>query len=356
MTARWSIFPAARFEALATRWDEANSAAGDHPLLDSRFVGALVRRFGGARTRLAVAEGARAPGLALLEPGRLGLWQTFQPSQAPLGLIVLGDRADVLAQTHRLVRALPGYALSLSVLQQDPDASAFTGVEAGPTTEWLDYIRTARLIVRGPFEPYWRGRSRNLIHNLTRQRKRLAERGARLELSVERDPSRVADAIRDYGRLEGEGWKAGMGTAVTADNEQGRFYREVLEDFCARDQGAIYRLLLDGRSVAMDLCLERNGMLAILKTAYDESVAGLSLGLLLHQEVFAQAFAEGRLKVIEFYGRLREWHTKWTDEVRDMRHVTVYRHAWCPRALRLARRLRPGPGAADPPAEPSPGT
>jgi hypothetical protein len=80
--------------------------------------------------------------------------------------------------------------------------------------------------------------------------------------------------------------------------------------------------------VASDLCLERDRTLFILKTAYDESVQGLSLGLLLHQEIFQRTFDEGRISIIEFYGQLRDWHTKWTSDVRTMYHINFFRMKW----------------------------
>ena len=153
-----------------------------------------------------------------------------------------------------------------------------------------------------------------------------------LELVTDRSAEAVAGAIHEYGLLESTGWKGEEGSAVAADNVQGRFYREMLEDFCSRGEAVIYRLRLNGKTVASDLCLERDGTLVILKTAYDESVQGLSLGLLLHQEIFQSVFDEGKIRVIEFYGRLRDWHTKWTNEIRTMYHINFYRAGWVAKA------------------------
>jgi hypothetical protein len=111
----------------------------------------------------------------------------------------------------------------------------------------------------------------------------------------------------------------------------------MLEDFCGRSEAVIYRLRLNGKTVAGDLCLEREGTLVILKTAYDESVQGLSLGLLLHQEIYQNVFDEGNIRVIEFYGQLRDWHTKWTNEVRTMYHVNFYRSAWVPKVRKIVK-------------------
>ena len=146
-----------------------------------------------------------------------------------------------------------------------------------------------------------------------------------LELARDRNVEAVANAVHEYGLLESTGWKAEEGSAVAANNIQGRFYREMLEDFCSRGEAVIYRLRLNGKTVASDLCLERNRTLFILKTAYDESVQGLSLGLLLHQEIFHSIFDAGNLRVIEFYGSVRDWHTKWTSDVRTMYHINFYR-------------------------------
>ena len=333
---RWNVLPAAAFEAHRDLWDGLNRRNADHPLLDSAFVEALLRHFGAQGTRLAVSRDRDHPGIALIERKKLGSWQTFAPSQAPLGLIMMGD-APGYGQVDGLLRSLPGYALAFSVLQQDPDFTAFPESTRPALAERLDYIQTPRLTLGGPFEIYWQSRGKNLVHNLTRQRRRVAQQGGRLELVVDREASLVAEGIRAYGVLESKGWKGAEGTAVTAENQQGLFYREVLESFCKRGEGIVYRLVLDGRTIAVDLCLERGGTLFILKTTYEEEIAGLSPGLLLHQEIFKAAFSDPRLKVIEFYGPVRDWHTKWTSEMRTMYHLTFHRGGWVRHAKPLVR-------------------
>jgi hypothetical protein len=178
------------------------------------------------------------------------------------------------------------------------------------------------------FDDYWKSRGRNLTHNLSRQRRRLAEKGSEIELRVSRDFNRVDKCIREYGLLEQGGWKGKKGSAVSEENRQGLLYRDILRTFCERDEGVIYQLVMNGRTVASDLCLERDGMIVILKTAYDETVEGYSLGLLLHQEMTKAMYSEGKIKVIEFYGHVRDWHTKLTNEIRTMFHMNFYRHDW----------------------------
>jgi hypothetical protein len=308
-------------------------------LLDSRFIAPLLRHFGSEKTLLAVRENAEDVGMALIEPGKPGFWQTFQPGQSPLGAILLGVRHDAAQPIKELIRALPGYALGFSVTQQDPDYTCFASLNGSLPVETLDYIQTPRLRINGSFEEYWKQRSKNLTHNLSRQRRRLKEQGSALELITDRGADAVAGAVHEYGLLESHGWKGEEGSAVAANNVQGRFYREVLEDFSTRGEAVVYRLQLNGNTVASDLCLERDRTLFILKTAYDESVQGLSLGLLLHQEIFQSTFDEEKVRVIEFYGQLRDWHTKWTTDVRTMYHINFYRQRWVPNGRRFVRKI-----------------
>ncbi len=327
----WIFEPAAEtFDHVRKDWDALNQSQHNHILLDSGFIAPLIRHFGGQSVVIGIRQNAGRAGMALLVKNGHTRWETFQPSQAPLGLIVLNQRDEEAASLRELLNDLPGYPLQLGVQQQDPDYSAFPPIGHRLNVEMVEYIQTARLLLEGDFEAFWESRSINLKHNLARQLRRLGEKGHRLELLAHRDVASVAGCLREYGRLESQGWKAQEGTAVAEDNAQGRFYREVFETFCARKEGIIYQFLLDGKVIASDLCLTRNGMLVVLKTTYDESVERVSAALLMRREIVRQLYGEKRIRVIEFYGRVRDWHTKWTNHIRTMYHLNCFRHRWVP--------------------------
>jgi len=336
------------FDGYRTYWDSINRENGNHVLLDSLFWKSLVDWLGSREVCLVLNDTSKGKGVALIERGGYGFWRTFQPSQAPLGPIIFDRLAAIHLGEHicDLISDLPGYPLGFAVTQQDPDVTCFGNLNGTPAVEKLDYIQTPRLTISGKYEDYWKQRRKNLTHNLSRQRRRLREEGGVLELAMDRTAEAVADAVREYGLLETTGWKGEEGSAVAADNVQGRFYREMLQNFCSRGEAVIYRLRLNGKTVASDLCLQRDGTLVILKTAYDESVQGLSLGLLLHQEIFQSVFEEGKIRVIEFYGRLRDWHTKWTNEIRTMYHINFYRHRWVGTARRWLKNAAVKKGAS----------
>jgi hypothetical protein len=337
----WEFRPAKEcFHEVSNDWDDLNRARGNHVLLDSRFVGCALRHFASPDVLLAVSRDSSRPGMALLSQSKVGFWEVFTPSQAPLGLILLG-RDDPDAGTVRgLINSLPGYAVQLSVLSQDPDHSAWFPAQRDARVEILEIMQTGRVPIEGTFEDYWRARSSNLRHNLSRQRRRLNEQGRRLELRTHKNAEAVADCIKEFGQLESNGWKAESGTAVNENNAQGQFYRDLFEQFCLLGETVIFQLLVDGKVAATDLCLLRDGMMVVLKTTYDESLNQVSAALLMREEIVRQAYAEGRCRVMEFYGRAHEWHTKWTSDFRPIYHLNCHRNSVVTRLKTLIRRAR----------------
>lgn len=321
----WTVIPAARFAEHATRWQSLCDACGGHALLAADFVAPLVTQFGTGRELLAWCErGGATVAMAIVAPAGRGSWTTFQPSQAPVGLWLQKPGMDIETLMQGLMRALPGFPLVFAITQIDP--AMLPRPQQTASLRTLDYIDTAKVAIAGTFDDYWNARGKNLRTNLKKQRARLAKDGVVPRLVVSRDANEVAGAIADYGRLESSGWKASQGTAVHASNEQGRYYRAMLESFCRRGAGSIYRYYFGNQLVAMDLCVEDKDSIVVLKTSYDESVPNaLSPTMLMREEATRQLFDANRFTRIEFYGRVMEWHLRWTEDVRSMYHVNCYR-------------------------------
>ena len=83
-----------------------------------------------------------------------------------------------------------------------------------------------------------------------------------------------------------------------------------------------------GKLVAMDLCIHDDAAIVILKTAYDESYKAISPSTMMRHDQFQQLFDEQKFPRIEFYGKVMEWHTRWTTQSRTIYHVTCYRWSW----------------------------
>ncbi|MDB5772196.1 MAG: family N-acetyltransferase, partial [Burkholderia sp.] len=280
----WTFYPARQFPELQSRWQSLNHDGVASPLLHEEFVLPLLKEFGSGGELVACCEhNGVAQAMAILAPRGRGVWETFQPSQAPIGMWLQRIDADCSQLLAALTRKLPGFPLMLGVTQQDPQLFPRPKDEASLKT--LDYIQTARVTLQGSFDDYWNARGKNLRQNMKKQRNKLEKEGVVTRLQLCTAPEDVAQALADYGKLESAGWKAQLGTAIHPENAQGRFYQTMLEAFCRRGAGCIYRYWYNDEIVAMDLCIEGDGTLIILKTTYDESIKdGTSPAFLLRQE------------------------------------------------------------------------
>lgn len=320
----WTLYPFDNFEKWVSSWDKLNKEHVRSALLDSRFIRVLLDHYGEDKIRLAVGYNRDAiVAMTFVRPQASGVWSTFQPSQAPLGLWLAASEIDPAMAAQSLLRALPGYPLLFSVLQQDPDFAIRP--KSSPQVRTIDYILTARILVDGEFNHYWSSRGKNLRHNLKRQRNRLQREGIALRLEVLADPEHMSKAIHDYGNLESVGWKNKFGTAISGNNRQGEFYRNVLEIFSKTGDARAYQYYYNDELVASDLCIIGYGSANWIKTTYNEQIKTSSPAALMRQAVFEQLFDEPEIHIVEFYGPVMDWHTKWADDMRTLYHINHYR-------------------------------
>lgn len=323
----WSILPVAQFRDYSAQWDALVQSQPGTPFLESAFLQPILDVFGTGRERLCLLHAnGHLRAAAIMERRPKGIWQTFQPSQLPLGAWISDESINLVTACSELVRRLPGLTLGIGLSQLDPRFHARP--DDSPRIRTQDYIETAWVDIEGSFETYWDARGKNIKQNTRKQRNKLLAEGIDPRIECITAPQDVQKAIEDYGLLESAGWKAADGTAILPDNDQGRFYRKMLENFCALGRGRIYRYSFGDKVVAMDLCIHDQKTIVILKTAYDESYKTVSPSTLMRQEEFQQLFEEQKFEYIEFYGKVMEWHTRWTTQSRTLFHLTNYRWAW----------------------------
>lgn len=334
----WTVHPITQFTRFADQWDALARSRAGTPFLESAFLQPLIDAFGDGGERLCLHySGDQLSGAAIVQRARQGMWQTFQPSQLPLGPWILAHQVDLVSACRELMRVLPGLTLGLGITQLDSRLQA-RPVD-GATTRTRDYIQTAWVDIDTAFDAYWEARGKNLKQNTRKQRNKLKAEGTETRTECIVEPALVAEAMKHYGQLESAGWKAADGTAIHPDNAQGIFYTRMLENFCAMGRGRIYRCWFGDKVVAMDLCVHDDEAVVILKTTYDESYKAVSPSTLMRQDEFQQLFEEKKFQRIEFYGKVMEWHTRWTENSRPIYHANVYRHAVVPRLIDLRARL-----------------
>lgn len=352
----WETVPSAAMATDGTwrlAWNRLNDGALALPFMTADTIAAAIECFGDGREQMLIARsnGKVCAMFVAVPQGRLG-WATFQPSQLPLGAFVT-DLSVPLPDLARgaLRHALKGLPAVFSVTQVDPLLSP-SGEDASDNRH-DHYIDTSWIDVNGSFEDYWAQRGKNLRQNLRKQRNKMAAESIQPSMRWHRDRASMADALVRYGKLETQGWKAAEGTAIADGNAQGRFYRRVLEQAADEGHAWVSEYCFGDRTVAMNFGVERNGVLVVLKTAYDESVPKtLSPASLLREEELRRIFDEKSFRRIEFYGRTMEWHTKLTDQRRAIHHLTTYRGAWL-KSLAAWRRTRNAPAAPVEAAKPT---
>jgi len=323
----WSFVPASRFADHASAWDALQSRSSNTPFLEAGFIAPLLKEFGSGRELLALYQPAgELQAAALLRPAGTARWETFQPSQLPLGPWIAAPGLSLQVQLPSLTQALPGWVLSVGATQLDPRLTPRPA--DSPQLRTQDYIDTPFITVSGHWADFWDVRGKNLRQNTRKQHNKLLAEGTAPVLDCITDARQVDAAMVDYGALESAGWKAGGGTAIHPDNAQGRFYSAMLQNFCKAGRGRIYRYRFGDKVVAMDLCIDNGSMVVVLKTAYDESYRAVSPSTLMRHDQFHLWWEEERFKHIEFYGKTMEWHTRWTDQQRTLYHATVYRWPW----------------------------
>lgn len=327
---------AKHFDRWVGVWDEIYASMPDRaPFLQSRFLAPLLQHFGSGSEIVFIGRdrSGRRFAAILVRTG-FGVWSTFQPSQLPLGPLVAEPGFAWEDLRSHLFSSLPGASASVGVTQLDP--ALFERPSGDGAT--LDYIETAWVDVDQPFDAYWAARGKNLRHNVRKQRSRLSESGIEARLDCITDADGVDEAIAGYGALEAAGWKSELGTAVHAENRQGSFYRSMLAAFMRAGKGRIWRYWFGSKLVAIDLCIEGNETLVILKTTYSEGEKQFSPAFLMREEYFRTLFNEGRLRRIEFFGRRMEWHQRWTENVRILYHINFDRWSWITSMRRLRSR------------------
>ncbi len=334
----WEMHSINELERLSPFWDSINAANSNLPVLDSLFLNVVSQESSSRDNIVAVCRDEDGPvAAAILTRVGPGVWQTLQPSQAPMGAWVQRPSMSVATLLGELVSILPGPSFMVGLTQLDPDLVARPTIDR--KLQVLDYIDTARVIIEGSFEDYWVARGSNLRKNLKRQRNRLEREGVVTSLEWITTPQEAEEAVDEHGLLESRGWKASHGTAIHPDNAQGRMYRKLLFSYCARGEGAIVRYRYNGKLVASDLCVYRGRVLLVLKTTYDEAETTTSPSYLLREESLRRVFASGQFDRIEFYGRVMDWHLKWTTDVRRLYHVNYFRSPTLAKLLAMKRRF-----------------
>lgn len=339
---KWEIEHAVQaFDLRAASWQRiVNESYSATPGLSAIFVRQLIRHYADAYTFLATAiDDDRVRAHILLKKTGTGRWTTFNPPQVVLGLAVFADcdHSDESLLTS-LASALPGPCLQLKIMKQDPDLTHWSNTD--PRIDLILRNTTITVDVTGDFDAYWSGRKKKLRNNISRYTKRLNELGHNLSIEVLTSPNDMIRGVTEHGLLESKGWKGRQGTAIHPKSKDGRFYQDLFRDFAAQAKAKIYRLNLDGRTIASRMLVFDQDIMMSLKIAHDESFSKYAPGRVLLYHFLKQEFEAQDSKTIEFYTQANNDQIQWTSHTKTMFQVVIYPHPIYRRGFNYLRSIK----------------
>lgn len=239
----------------------------------------------------------------------------------------------------QLMRALPGLVTAIDFLCNDPAFGGFA-YNADSAFDLEPSSLTMSIDLKDGFENYWKSRSKSLTSNISRYERRLVAEQITQTTTCTTESTAIGHAVRQYAELESSGWKGQQGTALTANNAQGKFYAAVLERFAESGSALVYELRFNAKLVASRLLICSPGMVVILKTTYDESYSKYAPGRLLLKEVIRDVSNRLPGRIIEFYTDADSDQLSWSTDQRWINHVTVSKNAASGQLRNAARSLR----------------
>jgi len=318
----WQVASISEFDTYSSSWDELNRKNNNQSVLSATFIKALINTFSTGKEQLVLGWHNNSLVFGgIFEKLSNIRWRTFQPSQAPLGAIICEANLLNFELISKVSKLLPSSPLLLDLTQIDSQQHPFP---LSGNLFTMPYISTGKLAVPIDFEKYFSNFSKNTRQNFNKARNRLAKSDVETRLEIITDENAIKEFVSIYGDIESSGWKNTEGTAIHIDNEQGKFYIDMLTAFARNNEAQIWCYYFNDEVVAVDLCITMNNTLVILKTTYEEKYSKFSPSLLMKLDVYKQLGESSEIKTIEYFGKVKDWHKRLQCEERDIYHIT-----WC---------------------------
>lgn len=136
-------------------------------------------------------------------------------------------------------------------------------------------------------------------------------------------PADAPALLEEAFAVEAQSWKGRSGTAIARDEKLARFYRAYGRLAAAEGSLRLFFLRIGGVAAAMQIAVETESALWLLKIGYNEKYARCSPGNILMRDSIAYA-AENGLSAFEFLGKESPWTELWTSEARLVRALRCY--------------------------------
>jgi CelD/BcsL family acetyltransferase involved in cellulose biosynthesis len=319
------IDDAGDLDRLASAWD-ALAGPASIPVVRHAWVAACAHGLHGhERLRIVTvwrgAELVAAAPLAIgpegeLEP--LGMAQLYEPTDflfadGP----ALAALADALARLRRpvLVRRIPDGSPTLRALRQ---AFARRGLLVTRPSSGSPVV-ALHAGWRGPEGGLSPGRRSDL-----RRARRRAQAIGEVRYALHAPAAHeVGPLLERAFAIEAASWRAQSGSALTLDDRRAAFMRRFAHGSAGEGTLRIGLMTIAGEGAAMQIAVEQDERLWLLKIAYDARFARCSPGSLLLLETLRDAAARG-LRACELLGTAERWTSAWASGEHAIVAVRAY--------------------------------
>ena len=191
----------------------------------------------------------------------------------------------------------------------------------------IHYIRTSKLLIGQDFDTYFASLGKNQRQNYNKANNRLSKQNITVKLKIEQDALQMHQSVKQYGEIESNSWKDALGTSINIENQQGKFYSQILSEFAKQQRAQVWKYYYDEKLVAIDLCIKNTEQLIILKTTFDSEYSRYSPAINMKLDALKPIFNDRLVQRIEFFGKTLEWHKRLNSIGRTMYHFSFYRYS-----------------------------
>jgi CelD/BcsL family acetyltransferase involved in cellulose biosynthesis len=162
--------------------------------------------------------------------------------------------------------------------------------------------------------------------NLRRLRRRASSR-APVRFEVIDNTGHIDPALDLFFGVEGSGWKADRGTAITHHVSLQKFYQSLAHQFTRRAACRVHLLWLGDEVIASQFALVSGRQINILKIGYRESHSDLAPGHLLMQETIEAASMDPGIDRLSFVTH-PPWAHLWKPRVTPVFQHRIFNPSW----------------------------
>jgi CelD/BcsL family acetyltransferase involved in cellulose biosynthesis len=317
----------AGLDELADAWAELAPRTDVGPTAQLAWIRACAESFSGdGRLRVVVVEdGGRVDAIAPFalsgDGSRLEL----------LGAAQLYEPTDILARDEpsrrRLATALASLGWPLVLGRVPADSPTIPALREAFRRRGAVVVRDEGGAPRIVLDDTWsnpEGHLNSGRQSDIRRARRRAEKLGPLRVEIlHPSPEGVGPLLEEALRIEAASWKSAAGTALAHDPWRRAFFERYAHEAARTGSLQLSLLRIGDRAAAMQIAVESDSALWLLKIGHDEEFSRCSPGGLLMLETIRRS-AETGLKRYEFLGDADSWTRMWTHDVRSCVSLRAY--------------------------------